>query len=92
MPEPLRRILRETPELNRAYLAGGCVRDWLLDCQPKDFDVEVYGLDYESLVGALRRWGRTDLVGRSFGVVKLSLKDDAQYDFTLARRDFQNQR
>ena len=70
MPEKLRRILRETPELNRAYLAGGCVRDWLLDCPPKDFDIEVYGLGYEALVAALSRWGRTDLVGRSFGVVK----------------------
>ena len=87
MPERLGRILRETPELGRAFLAGGCVRDWLLDCPPKDFDVEVYGLSYEALVAALGRWGRTDLVGRSFGVVKLSLKDGAEYDFTLARRD-----
>jgi tRNA nucleotidyltransferase (CCA-adding enzyme) len=87
MPEILRRILRETPELSRAFLAGGCVRDWLLDCPPKDFDVEVYGLSYETLVAALSRWGRTDLVGRSFGVVKLSLKDGAEYDFSLARRD-----
>src|SRR5436190_1671438 len=87
MLEHLRRILRETPELARAFLAGGCVRDWLLNCPPKDFDIEVFGLTYETLVAALSRWGRTDLVGRSFGVVKLSLKDGAEYDFTLARRD-----
>jgi tRNA nucleotidyltransferase (CCA-adding enzyme) len=87
MPAALRRILRETPELNRAFLAGGCVRDWLLGCPPKDFDVEVYGISYEALVAALSRWGKTDLVGRSFGVAKLFLKDGAEYDFTLARRD-----
>jgi tRNA nucleotidyltransferase (CCA-adding enzyme) len=87
MPPALAKILRETPELTRAYLAGGCVRDALLNCPPKDFDVEVYGVTYEQLVAALSKWGKTDLVGRSFGVVKLSLRDGAEYDFSLARRD-----
>lgn len=87
MPPALQRILRETPELARAYLAGGCVRDALLDYSPKDFDVEVYGVTYEQLVSALSKWGKTDLVGRSFGVVKLYLRDGAQYDFSLARKD-----
>src|SRR4051812_1211575 len=87
MPPALDRILRETPELSRAYLAGGSVRDALLDCAPKDFDVEVYGVTYERLAAALSRWGKTDLVGKSFGVVKLFLRDGAEYDFSLARRD-----
>ncbi len=87
MPPNLRRILDQTPELARAYLAGGCVRDALLGCAPKDFDVEVYGVNYEQLVAALQKWGRTDLVGRSFGVAKLFLRDGAEYDFALARRD-----
>src|SRR5687768_10132105 len=86
-PPKLTTILRETPELARAYLAGGCVRDALLGCVPKDFDVEVYGVSYEQLVAALSKWGKTDLVGRSFGVVKLYLRDGAEYDFSLARRD-----
>ncbi len=72
-PPELERILRETPELKRAFLVGGCVRDALMGLPPgKDFDVEVFGVDYESLLKALSRWGRTDLVGRSFGVVKLT--------------------
>jgi tRNA nucleotidyltransferase (CCA-adding enzyme) len=87
MPPALARILRETLELARAYLAGGCVRDGLLGCAPKDFDVEVFGVSYEQLVAALSKWGRTDLVGRSFGVVKLFLRDGEEYDFTLARKD-----
>jgi tRNA nucleotidyltransferase (CCA-adding enzyme) len=87
MPPALARILRETPELARAYLAGGCVRDALLGCAPKDFDIEVYGVTYEQLEAALSKWGKTDLVGKSFGVVKLFLRDDAEYDFSLARRD-----
>jgi tRNA nucleotidyltransferase (CCA-adding enzyme) len=87
LPDLLRRILRETPELRRAYLVGGCVRDWWLGRAVKDFDVEVYGIDYERLVQALRRWGRADLVGRSFGVVKLAAGNGDWFDFSLPRRD-----
>jgi tRNA nucleotidyltransferase (CCA-adding enzyme) len=87
-PPELEKILRETPELRRAYLVGGCVRDALAGLPPeKDFDVEVFGLDYEPLIAALSRWGRTDLVGRSFGVVKLSTSSGNDYDFTLPRKD-----
>src|SRR5688500_3282830 len=87
MPPKLRLILAETPALEHAYLAGGCVRDALLGCEPKDFDIEVFGIDYQELVVALSRWGKTDLVGRSFGVVKLFLQDGAEYDFSVPRRD-----
>jgi tRNA nucleotidyltransferase (CCA-adding enzyme) len=87
IPAELRKLLAETPELGCAYLAGGCVRDWLLDRPGHDFDVEVYGIGYEGLVTALSRWGRVDLVGRSFGVVKLTLPRGPTYDFTVPRRD-----
>jgi tRNA nucleotidyltransferase (CCA-adding enzyme) len=80
-------MLAETPELRQAYLAGGCVRDWLLGRTGNDFDVEVHGMGYEGLVTALSRWGRVDLVGRSFGVVKLKTPQGATYDFTVPRRD-----
>jgi tRNA nucleotidyltransferase (CCA-adding enzyme) len=88
MPPELERILRETPELERAFLVGGCVRDALLGLPSgKDFDVEVFGADYEALLKALSRWGRTDLVGRSFGVVKLATASGHSYDFTVPRKD-----
>lgn len=87
VPHDLARVLRETPELARAYLVGGCVRDALLSLPQKDFDIEVFGVSYERLAGALSRWGKTDLVGRSFGVVKLTAGDGAVYDFTIPRRD-----
>jgi tRNA nucleotidyltransferase (CCA-adding enzyme) len=88
MPSELEKILRETPELQRAYLVGGGVRDVLLG-RPlgRDFDIEVFGLDYDRLRQALGRWGRTDLVGRSFGVVKLSTGSGLTYDFTVPRKD-----
>jgi tRNA nucleotidyltransferase (CCA-adding enzyme) len=81
------RILADTPELGDAYLVGGCVRDWLLGLPIKDFDIEAFYVSYDRLIQALARWGRTDLVGRSFGVVKLSTASGAVFDFSIPRRD-----
>src|ERR1700712_956643 len=67
-------------------LVGGCVRDWLLGLEPKDFDIEVYHLDYETMGRALAPFGPTDLVGRSFGVLKVRL-NGLEYDFSLPRRE-----
>ena len=87
LPNELARILAETAELRGAFLVGGCVRDALLGHRTKDFDVEVFGVNYEQLARALGRWGRTDLVGRSFGVVKLTTGSGLAYDFAIPRRD-----
>ena len=88
IPPELEKILLETAELNRAYLVGGAVRDALLGLPPgRDFDIEVFGVSYDQLVQALSRWGRTDLVGHSFGVVKLNTGSDCRYDFTVPRLD-----
>jgi tRNA nucleotidyltransferase (CCA-adding enzyme) len=87
LPTELQSILAETPEMARAFFVGGCVRDAVLGQAPKDFDIEVFGVSYEQLARALVRWGRTDLVGRSFGVVKLTTRSGRTYDFTIPRRD-----
>lgn len=87
LPSELEKILQETPQLQRAYPVGGCVRDALLGHPGKDFDVEVFGVGYDNLAKALSRYGRTDLVGRSFGVVKLTTGSEHTYDFTIPRRD-----
>lgn len=88
IPPELDRILLHTPELKRAFLVGGAVRDALLGLPAgRDFDIEVFGVNYEDLAKALSRWGRPDLVGRSFGTVKLSTGSDYHYDFTIPRLD-----
>ncbi len=87
LPDELARVLAETPELNQAYLVGGGVRDGLLGIPVKDFDVEVFGIGYEELARVLARWGKIDLVGRSFGVVKLTMPNGEIHDFTVPRRD-----
>jgi len=66
----------------RALVVGGCVRDELLGRTPKDYDVEVYGLDGAVLRGLLESFGRVDTVGESFTVYKV-----AGLDVSLPRRE-----
>lgn len=72
--------------IGRPRLVGGCVRDWLLGLEPKDFDVEVPGATFGQMHAILAPFGSTDIVGRSFGVIKLRI-DGAEYDFSLPRRE-----
>jgi tRNA nucleotidyltransferase (CCA-adding enzyme) len=86
LPEELRPALEAVGRVGRPKLVGGCVRDWLLGLEAKDFDVEVAGVDFETLHRVLAPFGATDVVGRSFGVIKLRLAG-GEYDFSLPRRE-----
>jgi tRNA nucleotidyltransferase (CCA-adding enzyme) len=86
IPEDLRPVLTSLRQVARPRLAGGCVRDFLLGLPPKDFDIEVQGITFEQLHATLAPFGATDVVGRSFGVIKLRL-DSGDYDFSLPRRE-----
>ncbi|MEM6797360.1 MAG: HD domain-containing protein [Acidobacteriota bacterium] len=68
----------------RAYLVGGCVRDAILGEAIRDLDVEVYGLDVETLQSVLSRRFDLDVVGRSFGVLKIR---HLAIDVALPRRE-----
>ena len=88
LPLELDRIVRALHVAGfRALVAGGAVRDDLLGLEPKDFDVEVYGVSFDGLAELLGAHGRIDLVGQSFGVVKLTVSGGRVYDFSLPRRD-----
>ncbi len=86
LPAALAEALRAVQAVGRPLLVGGCVRDWLAGRAAKDFDIEVYGLTPEQLAATLARFGSTDPVGRSFGVIKLRL-GGIDYDFALPRRE-----
>src|ERR1700690_3013590 len=62
----------------QAYLVGGCVRDLLLDRQPKDFDVATDARP--DRVSEL--FERTEQVGAHFGGV-LEREDASRRDFTI---------
>ena len=66
----------------RALIVGGWVRDRLLGLDSKDVDVEVFGVDAESLKPLLRRFGAVNTVGESFTVYKV-----ADLDVSLPRRE-----
>src|SRR5476651_2234218 len=86
LPPEFLAVLDAVRRVGRPRLVGGCVRDWLLGLEPKDFDIEVPGVTFEGLHRALAPFGATDVVGRSFGVIKLRL-GGAEYDFSLPRRE-----
>jgi tRNA nucleotidyltransferase (CCA-adding enzyme) len=86
LPEPLIGVLQAVRRVGRPRVVGGCVRDWLLGLEAKDFDIEVPETDFETLQRVLAPFGSTDVVGRSFGVIKLRL-GGVEYDFSLPRRE-----
>ncbi|HHO53500.1 MAG TPA: CCA tRNA nucleotidyltransferase [Deltaproteobacteria bacterium] len=74
----------------RAYLVGGGVRDHWLGRTVKDWDIEVFGLELRALITLLRRLGRVNTVGRSFGVLKWSPRGRSraeEIDVSIPRRD-----
>ena len=58
-------------EGGRALLVGGCVRDTILGIIPKDYDVEVYGVQPSRIVEILSEQFSVNLVGEAFGVIKI---------------------
>jgi len=52
---------------------GGYVRDHFLGIASKDIDIEVYGLTYDEIARTLGEHFRIDVVGQSFGVIKVGI-------------------
>ena len=67
----------------RALLVGGCVRDELMGQQPKDWDLEIYGIEPARLRQILDQFGSVNVVGEAFTVYKLG----AHLDVSLPRRE-----
>lgn len=77
---------------NQALFIGGSVRDAVLGIEPKDIDIEVYKISYNDLKDFLSAYGKVDLVGKSFGVIRFrpKLGEDLygdQYEFSIPRRE-----
>ncbi|MGL6194472.1 MAG: CCA tRNA nucleotidyltransferase, partial [Thermoguttaceae bacterium] len=62
---------------------GGFVRDFFMGIESKDIDIEVYGLDYDSITLVLKPSFRIDQVGKSFGVIKVC----HEIDLSIPRRE-----
>lgn len=70
-------------EGGRALLVGGCVRDELMGQQPKDWDLEVYGIEPARLRELLDQFGSVNVVGEAFTVYKVG----AHLDVSVPRRE-----
>jgi tRNA nucleotidyltransferase (CCA-adding enzyme) len=70
-------------EGGRALLVGGCVRDELMGIRPKDWDLEVYGIEPTRLRELLDQFGPVNVVGEAFTVYKLG----AHLDVSIPRRE-----
>jgi len=88
LPETLQKIFSwfESEGLS-ALIVGGAVRDRFIGKEPKDIDIEVHGTNYEKLSKTLSQFGRVDVVGKSFGIIKITDSEGNDYDFSIPRRE-----
>ena len=86
LPDSLIIILEAIIKKNAVpVLVGGIVRDGFLNKESKDYDIEVYNLNSLSqLEEILKEFGTVNLVGKSFGILKLNI-DNIEIDFSFPR-------
>ena len=86
LPSGLTAVIDRLAEVGgHPVVVGGSVRDALLGIASKDVDIECYSVSYEVLAAALADLGKVDIVGASFGVLKLWL-DGLDVDIALDRK------
>ena len=54
----------------KIYQVGGAVRDEMLGKVSKDLDLLIVGIELKDLATLLTRFGKTNLVGKAFGIIK----------------------
>ena len=85
LPEELRKdflFLKDYLKPFKAYLVGGCVRDFILGRKIVDLDIEVFGINEEEFEKLAKRIGAKG-VGKSFFVYKFN----NHIDLSLPRRE-----
>ena len=68
------------------YAVGGSVRDLILNRPSAEVDLLVARQPLETIVRKLEKHGRVDLVGKSFGIIKFTIRGTT-YDVALPRTD-----
>jgi len=72
----------------RPFIVGGAVRDAVLGQDPKDLDIEIYGVSLKELKEIISSLAlEPKEVGASFGVLKVNHPNLGELDLTLPRRD-----
>ena len=72
----------------KIYQVGGAVRDDMLGKVSKDLDLLVVGVELKDLARVLSRFGKTNLVGKAFGIIKfVPTGADEEIDISVPRID-----
>lgn len=66
------------------YIVGGGVRDALMKQPPKDIDIVVEGLSIDDVKEMLKHFGKSNIVGQSFSVIKFRPEYHTGEDFDIA--------
>ncbi|PMP96338.1 MAG: hypothetical protein C0168_02910 [Candidatus Aminicenantes bacterium] len=62
------------------------VRDWLRQKPSSEVDLLIQGHPLDEIIEKLKHYGKIDLVGKSFGVIKFTI-EGLTYDVALPRKD-----
>jgi len=90
-------IIAEILKRGKIYEVGGVVRDRIISpvLPDEDADYLVTGITMDELIGLLSKYGKVDLVGKSFGVIKFtaSKKNNSTdvvktFDLALPRKEY----
>jgi putative nucleotidyltransferase with HDIG domain len=92
MPGLSDKLVQEILRQGKLYEVGGAVRDFLLSGkETEEKDYLVTGIPLEELTALLKPYGKVDLVGKSFGVIKFtpfSKSERITYDIALPRKEY----
>lgn len=69
------------------FIVGGATRDLILNKPNKDIDLVVGKVSIDNLIQHLQKYGKVDLVGKSFGILKFIDSDGIEYDIALPRAE-----
>lgn len=84
VPAPVRSILNALYDSgHEAYLVGGCVRDFFIGREVKDYDIATSASPAE----VEQLFSRTIAVGKAFGVMKVLAEDDREVEVATFRKD-----
>jgi putative nucleotidyltransferase with HDIG domain len=90
-------IIDEILKKGRIYEVGGVVRDRIISPVLPDMDTDylVCGIPMDELCSLLSKFGKVDLVGKSFGVIKFTPKkkysedeEPKTFDIALPRKEY----
>jgi len=68
------------------YAVGGSVRDFILGTPSGEVDILIARHTLAEIIDKISPFGKVDLVGRSFGIIKFSIREKT-YDIALPRKD-----